>query len=90
MWPFTRKPRLATDQEVIGALQRLTGQVALMQERLDRLEAAQERLRGRLYATGAHKPPPGEQPESPPPATNGRKPLLLELGFKPGQPFPHK
>lgn len=79
MWNPFRKVRLASDPEVYDFLRRLDRETKQLREDLAALEGKHERLRGRFYATK-----PAEQP-----AQTG-KPTLMELGFRPGQPFPHK
>jgi len=81
MWPFP-SARLARDTEIIDLVFKLRARITALEERADASEAAAERLRGRLYATGAHKPP--QEPQSPTKAD-----VLREAGFVPGRPMRH-
>lgn len=83
VWPFRRK-QLATDQDVIELVFKLRARVTALEERADATEAAQERLRGRLYATGQHKPAPVVEP--PRPLTKAE---ILNQHFMPGRPVKH-
>jgi len=72
------------DPVVLALLQQIHGhELRLKQvlERVEAMEAAHERLRGRFYATKG--PEPAKQPES-------KAEILKAFGFMPGKPAPHK
>jgi len=80
MWPFSKR-RLASDQDLVDLVFKLRARVTALEERADASEAAQERLRGRLYATGQHKPPQEPRELS--------KAEILNRHFTPGRPVNH-
>lgn len=85
-WPFItyRRQKAPIPQEQLEALQAenkaVLRRLADLQEQLDATAAALERLRGRFYATGAHKQPPAPQ---------SKADILREFGYMPGKPAPH-
>ena len=76
--------RRAHSVEVFELVLALKAKVRLLEERADAMEAAQERLRGRLYGTGAHKTPPDAPPR---PVSKGE---VLRDYFTPGRPAKHE
>ena len=82
VWPFSNA-RLAKagDQDLVDLVFKLRARVTMLEERADATEAAQERLRGRLYAIGAHK--------APEPARQPTKAEILNAHFTPGKPVNH-
>lgn len=83
MWPF-KSTRLASDAEVLASLTKLHAKVAALEDGLAALQDKHERLRGRVYATGQHKP----DPATPAPRLD-KAAVLREFGFVPGKPAPH-
>lgn len=82
MWGrFSR--RLAQDRELFELVLKLKTRITSLEEHVATLEAAQERLRGRLYQSGAHKPP-----ETPPEAPS--KASVLRDYWTPGRPAKHE
>jgi len=86
MWPFTRRNKVSeASTEAVAALARMLHtqgmQLKELLERLDALEAAHERLRGRFYALGGGKAP--REPQS-------KAEILRDFGFMPGKPTPHQ
>jgi hypothetical protein len=81
MWPF-RSHRLAHDQEIIDLVFKSRQRITDLEERIAAAEAAHERLRGRFYATKGQTPP-----DEPKPLTKAE--ILLQAGFRPGQPMKH-
>lgn len=84
MWPFRSRAQGANDAhlELVKQIHGLQLRLQLAEERIEAAEAAHERLRGRVYATGAHK---GGSTE---PLSKAE--ILAQAGFVPGRPFPHK
>lgn len=83
MWPF-KSAGTGTDPELLEALTKLRTRVTALEDDLANLADKHERLRGKVYATGQHRAPDAAAPAP------GAKPTLMELGFRPGQPYPHK
>jgi len=86
MWPFTRRTRVSeVSDEALAALAKQLHAVGLKQadlvERLEALEAAHERLRGRFYALGGGRAP--REPQT-------KAEILREFGYQPGKPTPHQ
>lgn len=86
MWPFSRRSQ-ASDGASPEALAILAKQIHGLGlklnetvERLEALEAAHERLRGRFYAKAGSREPTG-------PMTKAE--VLRDFGFVPGKPAPH-
>ena len=90
MWPFGSKGPVRDRTIIRELLQRLTDveiRAMATQQQLEALRAQHVSLRGRVYATGLHK---GPQEELHTHVAVTQKPTLMELGFTPGKPFPHK
>jgi hypothetical protein len=82
MWGrFNR--RLAQDREFFELVLKLKVRVTALEEQITALEAGHERLRGKLYQSGAHKPP-----EAAPEAPRSKGEILRDY-FVPGRPAKH-
>lgn len=83
VWPFKKRSLAvpASSDELLKVVFDTRAALKIAQERLDALEDKHERLRGRVYATGLHKPP--IEPQS-------KGDILREFGYVPGRPAPHK
>jgi hypothetical protein len=87
VWPFRTKTKAVegVSQEAFTVFaSQLHGfglKLREIEERLDALEHAHERLRGRFYAKSG--PREGPQPQS-------KAEILREFGYMPGRPAPHK
>lgn len=78
--------RVTRLEEAIGVL---TKHITQLQEDLADLEDKHVRLRGKVYATGAHKEPEAESARRPR-AQMSRDELRKLSGFVPGTPMRHE
>lgn len=85
-----KKSLAARIQRLEEAIPVLTKHVATLQDDLADLEDKHMRLRGRVYATGAHKPDDESARPAPQRARLSRDELRKLSGFLPGQPMEHK
>lgn len=82
----SQSKRITRLEDAIGVL---TKHVTALQDDLADLEDKHVRLRGRVYATGAHKEPEEDKARAPR-ARMSRDELRKLSGFTPGQPMRHE
>jgi hypothetical protein len=76
-------------ENVENGLRTLARKLESLEEDHEGLKAQHLSLRGRVYATGAHKAPAEPQP-APTPVPTTRDALRRSSGFVPGQPMKHR
>lgn len=95
MWPFNRKSRLASNDEVISTIRKQAMDLQKLEAQLELLHAQHKSLRGYVYAKlgkvkGVEES--SEDAANPAASTEALTPkekLRQRAGIVPGKPYPH-